>query len=123
MKHFIVFLIMFIIINCQGQSLEQTIRQRYQKKQLINQTIFTQNQYQTRLLQQDQDDLVEPQQKIQDGEMVEKQENQRIKVKKIVKKRRTILKPIPAPQNEKEIHRRKRKVHKTVQKCKKIIQD
>ncbi|CAK66772.1 unnamed protein product (macronuclear) [Paramecium tetraurelia] len=123
MKHFIVFLIMFIIINCQGQSLEQNIRQRYQKKQLIHQTIFTQNQYQTRLLQQDQDDLVEHQQKIQDGEMVEQHDDQRIKVKKIVKKRRTILKPIPAPYNEKEIHRRKRKVHKKVQKCKKIIQD
>ncbi|CAD8111094.1 unnamed protein product [Paramecium primaurelia] len=123
MKHFIVFLIMFIIIHCQGQSLEQTIRQRYQKKQLINQTIFTQNQYQTRLLQQDQDDLVEHQEKIYDGEMLDNQDNQRIKMKKIVKKRRIILKPIPAPYNEKEIHRKKRKVHKKIQKCKKIIQN
>ncbi|CAD8206449.1 unnamed protein product [Paramecium pentaurelia] len=123
MKHFIVFLIMFIMINCKGQSFEQTIRQRYQQKQLTNQKIFTQNQYKTRLLQQDQDDLVEHQQKLQNSDMLENNEDQRIKVKKIVKKRKVILKPIPAPLNEKEIHRKKRKVHKTIQKCKKIIKD
>ncbi|CAD8118127.1 unnamed protein product [Paramecium sonneborni] len=123
MKHFIVFLIMLIILNCQAQSLERTLRQRYQQKQLVNQMTFTQNQYQTRLLQQDKDDLIEHQEKTQNGEMLGNQEDQRIKVKKIVKKRRIILKPIPTPQNEKEIHTKKRKLHKKILKCKKIIQD
>ncbi|CAD8184487.1 unnamed protein product [Paramecium octaurelia] len=123
MKLFIVFLIMIIMINCQGQSFDYTIKQRYQKKQLVNSKSLAQNQYKTRLLQQDQDDLVEHQENVQSSRNLENQANERIKVKKIVKMRRIILKPIPAPKNEKEVHRKKRKVHQKIKKCKKIIQD
>ncbi|CAK57811.1 unnamed protein product (macronuclear) [Paramecium tetraurelia] len=123
MKLFIVFLIMMIMINCQGQSFDQTIKQRYQKKQLVNSKSLAQNQYKTRLLQQDQDDMVEHQQKIQSSGNLENEANERMKVKKIVKKRRIILKPIPAPMNEKEVYRKKRKVHQKIRKCKKIIED
>ncbi|CAD8117550.1 unnamed protein product [Paramecium sonneborni] len=123
MKYFIVFLIMLIIVNCQAQSLELTIRQRYQKKQIVNLIAFTQNQYQIRLSQQDKYDFAEHQNKIQNGEMLENIEYQRIKVKKIVKKKRFILKPVPIPLNQKEIHGKKRKVYKNILKCKKIIQD